>query len=319
MLNKTHKKGGQAMRKGIGKWFGRRLTILLIPHDKSRPLRTSMSIGLIYSILFLWIFSLAWSVSIISQKIDYKETARANSLLREKAEYFAKSLAKEMDLICELREMDTQLRGLLHMNNPQDIIELSGIGGPSIDDQLSLASILQNGNGLSEESFQMNLKEMERETWERKQSFHEIKDFIADQRTLLLATPSIWPTFGRVTSGYGWRNNPLTGKREFHHAVDIANLTGTPVRATADGIVVLAGWQGTYGRCVVIDHGCGFSTRYAHNSTILVKPEEKVERGQIIALIGSTGMSTGPHLYYEVCYQGKPVNPLVYVKSRSIF
>ncbi len=92
-----------------------------------------------------------------------------------------------------------------------------------------------------------------------------------------------------------------------------------PVRATADERVVLAGWQGTYGRIVMIDHGHGFSTRYAHNSTILVKPREKVKRGQIIALIGNTGRSTGPHLLYEVWYKGKPVNPLLYVKSKPLF
>jgi len=304
------------MRKGIRKWFGKRLTILLIPHDNRRPLRTSASIGLICSVLFMWVFSIACSVFIISREIDYRETLKANRLLREKAEYFARSLTKERDLICELKEIDTKLRGLLHMKNPQDIIELGGIGGPSIDDQFSLASISQNGNGLSEESFQMNLKEMEREAWERKQSFHEINDFLAYQRSLLLSTPSIWPTFGRVTSDYDWRRHPLTGRREFHYAVDIANLNGTPVRATADGIVVLTGWQGTYGRCVMIDHGHGFSTRYAHNSTILVKPGEKVKRGQILALIGNTGIGTAPHLHYEVWYQGKPVNPLLYVKSK---
>jgi murein DD-endopeptidase MepM/ murein hydrolase activator NlpD len=307
------------MRKGIRRWFGKRLTILLIPHDKSRPLRTTLSIGSIYSVLILWIFSLAWSVSIISRKIDYREIARANRVLRQKAEYFARSLAKERDLICELRDMDAQLRGLLHMKNPQDIIELGGIGGPSIDDQRSLALALQSGNGLNKELFQMNLNELERETWERKQSFHEISDFLAFQRNLLLATPSIWPTFGRVTSSYGWRRHPLTGRGEFHYAIDIANLKGTPVRATADGRVVLAGWQGTYGRNVMIDHGYGFSTRYAHNSTIIVKPGEKVIRGQIIALSGDTGIVTAPHLHYEVWYQGKPINPLLYVKSKPIF
>jgi murein DD-endopeptidase MepM/ murein hydrolase activator NlpD len=307
------------MRKGIRQWFGKRLTILLIPHDKSRPLRTTLSIGSIYSVLILWIFSLAWSVSIISRKIDYREIARANRVLRQKAEYFARSLAKERDLICELRDMDAQLRGLLHMKNPQDIIELGGMGGPSIDDQRSLALALQSGNGLNKELFQMNLNELERETWERKQSFHEISDFLAFQRNLLLATPSIWPTFGRVTSSYGWRRHPLTGRGEFHYAIDIANLKGTPVRATADGRVVLAGWQGTYGRNVMIDHGYGFSTRYAHNSTIIVKPGEKVIRGQIIALSGDTGIVTAPHLHYEVWYQGKPINPLLYVKSKPIF
>ena len=307
------------MRKGIRQWFGKRLTILLIPHDKSRPLRTTLSIGSIYSVLILWIFSLAWSVSIISRKIDYREIARANRVLRQKAEYFARSLAKERDLICELRDMDAQLRGLLHMKNPQDIIELGGMGGPSIDDQRSLALALQSGNGLNKELFQMNLNELERETWERKQSFHEISDFLAFQRNLLLATPCIWPTFGRVTSSYGWRRHPLTGRGEFHYAIDIANLKGTPVRATADGRVVLAGWQGTYGRSVMIDHGYGFSTRYAHNSTILVKPGEKVIRGQIVALSGDTGIVTAPHVHYEVWYQGKPINPLLYVKSKPVF
>jgi len=307
------------MKKGIYKWFGRRLTILLIPHDKSRPLRTTISTGFIYSISILWIFSIAYSVFIISRKINYRETAIANRVLREKAEYFAKSLEKERDLICELREMDTRLRGLLHMKNPNDIIELGGIGGPSINDQLALSSVLQNGNGFNEELFNMNLNELEREAWERKQSFHEISDFVTYKRSELLATPSIWPIFGHITSSYGWRRHPLTTRGEFHYAVDIANLKGTPVRATADGRVVLAGWQGTYGRSVMIDHGHGFSTRYAHNSTILVKPGEKVKRGQIIALSGNTGIVTAPHLHYEVWYQGKPVNPLLYVKSKPVF
>jgi len=305
-------------RKGTGKWFKRRLTILLIPHDRSRPLRTSTSMGLIFSVLTLWMFSIAWSVVIVSREIDYRETARANRELREKAEYFAKSLAKERDLICELREMDTQLRGLLSMKNPNDIIELGGIGGPSIEDERSLALVLQSGNGLSKELFQMNLNELERESWERKQSFQEIGEFLAFKRTLSLATPSIWPSFGRVTSRYGWRYHPLTNRREFHFAVDIANLKGSPVRATADGRVVLAGWQGTYGRSVMIDHGHGFSTRYAHNSTILVKPGDKVKRGQLIALSGDTGIVTAPHLHYEVWYKGKPVDPLVYVISKPI-
>ncbi len=305
-------------RKGMGKWFKRRLTILLIPHDRSRPLRTSASIGLIFSVLTVWMFSIAWSLLIISREMDYRETARANRALREKAEYFAKSLAKERDLICELREMDTQLRGLLYMKNPNDIIELGGIGGPSIEDERSLALVLQSGNGLSKELFQMNLKELERESWERKQSFQEIDDFLTFKRTLSLATPSIWPNFGRVTSSYGWRHHPLSNRREFHFAVDIANLKGSPVRATADGRVVLAGWQGTYGRSVMIDHGHGFSTRYAHNSTVLVKPGDKVKRGQIIALSGDTGIVTAPHVHYEVWYKGKPVDPLLYVTSKPI-
>jgi len=258
-------------------------------------------------------------VFIISQEINYRETVRANKELREKAEYFAKSLAEERDLICQLKEMDTRLRGLLHMKTPQDIVELGGIGGPSMEDAYSLTLVMQSGNSLSKELFQMNINELERETWERKQSFHEISDYLTYKRTLLLATPAIWPTFGRVTSGYGWRRHPLTTRREFHYAIDIGNLKGTPVRATADGRVIVAGWQGTYGRSVMIDHGQGFSTRYAHNSTVLVKPGERVKRGQIVALSGDTGSVTASHVHYEVWYQGKPVNPLLYVKSKPVF
>lgn len=122
--------------------------------------------------------------------------------------------------------------------------------------------------------------------------------------------PSIWPTTGVVTSPYGLR----WGGSDFHPGIDIANDMGTPIVATADGIVDFAGWNaGGYGNMVDIDHGNGIMTRYGHASQVIVSAGQYVQRGQVIALMGSTGFSTGPHVHYEVIINGQRVNPISYL------
>ena len=122
-------------------------------------------------------------------------------------------------------------------------------------------------------------------------------------------TPSIWPAAGYVSSPYGLRFNGT----EFHQGIDIAADMGAPIVATADGVVTAAGWNGGYGNMVDIDHGSGVSTRYGHASAVVVTAGQRVRRGQIIAYVGSTGHSTGPHLHYEVRLSGQPVNPTSYL------
>lgn len=122
----------------------------------------------------------------------------------------------------------------------------------------------------------------------------------------------LWPLSGQITSGYGWR---ATGRyREFHNGLDIAAPAGTPILAADSGVVVFAGWNGGYGLTLVIDHGGGLSTLYGHNSTNLVKVGSRVDKGQVIARVGSTGRSTGPHLHFEVRVNGEPVNPTRYYR-----
>ncbi len=126
--------------------------------------------------------------------------------------------------------------------------------------------------------------------------------------------PSIPPIKGVFSSGFGIRKDPFTGGIEFHKGIDISAPTGTPIVATADGVVEKAGWNsGGYGNQVVIDHGNGIKTRYAHMSKVLVKEGQKVRRGQVIGLVGSTGRSVAPHVHYEVYLNGNPVNPLRYI------
>ena len=125
-----------------------------------------------------------------------------------------------------------------------------------------------------------------------------------------VTTPTGWPTDGFISSGYGLRWNGA----EFHQGIDIAAEMGTPIVATADGVVTIAGWNaGGYGNMVDIDHGSGVSTRYGHASAVVVTAGQRVRRGQIIAYVGSTGHSTGPHLHYEVRLSGQPVNPSSYL------
>lgn len=131
-------------------------------------------------------------------------------------------------------------------------------------------------------------------------------------------TPLGYPTEGRITSKFGIRRNPITGRLEFHLGLDIANRWGTPVRATADGVVVKAGWCGLMGRCVEIQHDNGFKTYYGHLAKITVFKGQRVERGMIIGLMGNSGRSTGPHLHYSVKMGSKVINPLPFVEVKGV-
>ena len=118
------------------------------------------------------------------------------------------------------------------------------------------------------------------------------------------------PVSGRISSKFGMRFHPIRKRTKLHTGVDIAAPTGTPIRASAAGIVISAGWAGAYGNAVILQHGGGISTLYGHCSRVLVKKGQKVSKGQVIAKVGSTGYSTGPHCHFEKRVNGKPVNPL---------
>ena len=126
--------------------------------------------------------------------------------------------------------------------------------------------------------------------------------------------PTIWPVYGEVSSGYGYRTDTLGGGGgEFHTGIDIRCPTGTEVKATGGGTVTFSGWDGDYGYVVIIDHGLGLDTLYAHNSKLLAEVGQRVERGDIISLSGNTGRSSGPHVHYTVRVNGSTVNPVGYL------
>lgn len=150
-------------------------------------------------------------------------------------------------------------------------------------------------------------------------SFDTILGHSKQKDLLMRAMPIIMPIDKRrssIRSGFGWRIDPFTRAYRFHQGIDLVGRIGTPIYATADGLVINPYSNSSmsgYGKVVVIDHGFGYRTLYAHLSKIAVKPGERVERGQIIGYLGSTGRSKGPHLHYEIHYRGKPVNPINYL------
>jgi murein DD-endopeptidase MepM/ murein hydrolase activator NlpD len=147
----------------------------------------------------------------------------------------------------------------------------------------------------------------------RKLSMLDLLEGLEGKSQRLAATPSIWPTDGYVTSRYGNRISPFTGRTQFHSGLDIAADFGTIVVAPARGRVVIAGMNGHLGRMVELDHGYGVRTHYGHLMKTLVKQGETVERGMPIGEVGNTGRSTGPHLHYGVEVNGRNVDPTNYI------
>jgi murein DD-endopeptidase MepM/ murein hydrolase activator NlpD len=148
--------------------------------------------------------------------------------------------------------------------------------------------------------------------------FLKIDRYYSDQTTRHAHTPNMWPVLGLLWDRFGWRDSVSEiGEAEYHNGIDICAPYGYQVLASADGVVALMERRPDYGNLIIIDHGSGLTTRYAHLSGFMVSQGERVKRGQIIGLVGKTGRATGPHLHYEVRLNGNPVNPLRYISKPS--
>lgn len=226
---------------------------------------------------------------------------------------FAKSIDDIQEEMTRLRHFDTKLRVMADLDGVVYPEQIMGIGGENpepfnpLEDELSFTD-----QGLMK-NMTDNLTRLRTEASIQERSFQELVEYLEDQKSLLASTPSIWPVKGWLTSGFGYRTSPFTGRREMHKGLDVATRTGTPIIAPADGLVVFSGREGGFGNMLVVDHGYGIVTRYAHLSTIDVKLGQKIKRGDTVAKVGNTGRSTGPHVHYEVAVNGVAVNPMRYI------
>jgi len=173
------------------------------------------------------------------------------------------------------------------------------------DHQEQLASIQKDRRKL-----EAMLDELERIS---KSMESQIREYQSRNQGVVGSGELIWPTTGRITSPFGYRVHPILKKRKYHSGIDIAAPRGTPIVAADSGVIIFSGNNGGYGKMISINHGNGISTVYAHCDVLLVSAEQKVSKGQRIALVGSTGLSTGPHLHFEVRKNGVPTNPLSYL------
>jgi murein DD-endopeptidase MepM/ murein hydrolase activator NlpD len=143
-----------------------------------------------------------------------------------------------------------------------------------------------------------------------------VRSDVERREALAAATPSIWPTVGWLSAGFGERADPFTGATGVHQGLDISTDKGRPILATADGTVESAEWNGNYGNFLVIDHGLGIKTRYGHLASFAVKPGARVRRGDLVGYVGVTGRTTGPHLHYEILANGQLIDPMRLLSNR---
>ncbi len=294
-------------------------TVLIVPEKVARvrrlqlPKRLLQIGGAIGIALFL--FSIYLMVDYIGAKMKMGEFRRLREETKNQRIQIRQFASKIDDLereMVRLRQFDTKLRIITNLEKPTKGAKAMGIGGSSGEMEQSLLS-----PGIRQEQLisRMNheLETLKDETGFQEQRFIELHELLENQRSLLASTPSISPTWGWITSGFGYRVYPFTGEKKMHDGIDIATATGTPIVAPADGIVTFVGTEGTYGKMILINHGYGLVTAYGHCSEIFVNSGQKVKRAEKIAAVGNTGLSTGPHLHYEVRVNGVPVNPENYL------
>jgi len=308
---------------GLADALSRRLTVLIIPQTRHAPWRFQFTTAFFLFMLALWSGLTVAAGVVVGRHADYWITKADNQVMMAKMTRLAQEMEQARRILDQATATDRQLRGLLTMARDRDPIDAAtGVGGPSLSDRLSLNRMLSGGAGaVRQADWHREISRLRHDAESRLASFQEIAWHVGNRKSLRNATPSLWPTEGQITSLYGYRFSPMrrddaeTG--EFHPGLDIANTPDTLIYSTADGTVRFSGWSHGYGNMVVIDHGYGLSTLYGHTSKALVKTGDRVSKGQVIGYMGTTGRSTGAHLHYEVWRQGKPVNPMSFLKVRG--
>lgn len=302
------------MTHSVRSYLKKKMTFMVVPHDGGKPFQIKTGLFVVHSCLLLLGGLFIWAVIVISRDVNYQLAQLTEQRYKSNMQEIMGELQTNRTLLSRMSTMDSQFRKLLKLGDRKTVLsEFNGMGGPTEEDSAKFSQLLQEKNDQLMNKVSNSLKLTNQQAVQQEASFQEISVFLDKQRSILAATPSIWPVKGWITSGFGKRASPLTGEPGRHMGVDIANEVNTPIRATADGIVTYAGWEMGYGRLVAIEHGYGYSTRYGHCARIDVKVGDEIKRGQIIGYVGSTGRSTGSHLHYEVRIHGMPVDPEKYL------
>jgi len=295
----------------------------MVPHGPGKPRQISIHLSVIVLFLLAWTTITFWASYLSAQHVDYWRAKLSNQVLQLKLGYLVNELNRTRGFLDEVKQIEANLRRMINLNTEMTNATKEGVkkdkdgtGGPTLKEQNDVSHLLSNK--YVEATWPQLFNEIQllkSETQTRISSYEEVINWLNYENKLFMATPHGWPCWGRITSGYGSRKDPLIGIPVFHAGLDIGGPIGTPIRATADGLVKISNWHSGYGKLVVINHDCGFSTRYAHNSKLMVRAGEKVTRGQIIALLGETGHASGPHCHYEIWKNGVRKNPLPYISG----
>lgn len=269
------------------------------------------------------LFVLVVAVSVISRAVDVARSQRLereNRALSEELAKLSQNVGSLQDTIAVISQRDEQVRlvaGLEPLNND---VRRVGVGGP-VGSWAERDRLLADGGSNGREALRthVNLDQLMRRANLVSASLREAADSLGAHQSRLASTPSIMPTVGFLSSNFARiRYHPILHYGRPHEGIDISTPYGTPIIAPAAGRVIKVGWENGYGLTVELDHGYGVTTRYAHQSRTAVRVGQQVKRGDRIGFVGSTGLSTGPHLHYEVIVDGRPTDPLKYVMPNAI-
>ena len=300
----------------------RRWTILLVPNGAAPSKVLEVSRGLLRLAgtlgVVLFVSALLVGYATVSRRLDLSRTAALEAenerLMREIGDLSGR-LEYLSDTIAEISRRDARIRVLANLEPIDPQVQAAGIGGPGgAEPAASATPSLRRAADV-----RVDLNALIRRANLLASSFDAAADSLASHKDRLAATPSIMPTQGWLTSAFSaMRSHPVLHVARPHEGIDVSAPMGTPIEAPAAGMVRSAGWEAGYGHTIEIDHGYGIMTRFAHASRLLVRRGQRVSRGERIALVGNSGLATGPHLHYEVHVSGRPVNPLRYVMPETV-
>jgi murein DD-endopeptidase MepM/ murein hydrolase activator NlpD len=244
-----------------------------------------------------------------------------NQLLARELGELESRIVSLSDTLGTIQSRSAKIRLLAGLDPIDPQVAAAGIGGPTNAASVAANTELRESGVLGERTAEVkvDLNAMIRRANLLASSFSEAADSLELHTARLAATPSIMPTSGWLTSAFSsMRSHPILHIDRPHEGIDVVAPQGTPIEAPAAGTVISAGWSTGYGNTITLDHGFGLMTRYAHASRLLVRPGQRVARGERLALVGNTGLATSSHLHYEVHVNGKPVDPLRYVLPNVI-
>jgi murein DD-endopeptidase MepM/ murein hydrolase activator NlpD len=265
------------------------VTILLVPHSRTRSVSIRVPVVAVAASVCLFLIGTVFVVAVSVRTVEYHR-------MQARLSHVSAQFLEMKGTMHSLKEAEKDFRKLFSLKSKSAVLELESVA-PGDAGSLDM-EVLREQIGAA------------------MQSVSEIRRYVAEQKDIHLATPVGWPAAGTLSSPYGHRNHPVHEERKFHTGVDISVPSGSEVKATANGIVSFAGWTENSGIVVVAEHGHGFSTAYAHNRKALVRVGQRIARGEVIALSGSTGLSTGPHVHYEIWRNGRPADPVGFLARR---
>ncbi|MCP4160014.1 MAG: peptidoglycan DD-metalloendopeptidase family protein [Deltaproteobacteria bacterium] len=301
------------------------VTLYLMNRNNASMKRVSLSTPATYLILviiltvFSGIFYLGYDyyqlkkTSLNAERLELKVTNQLSEIRSQDKQIQNFNLKMEQ-LKSKLNDINNFEKKIKVMANMEDSTQtgLFGVGGALPDDLDTMAPLTKKHNTLLREMHNQ-IEDINEEAVKKKVGFENVVNYLEDQGNLMASTPNIRPAKGWVASRFGHRMSPVSGEKDFHKGIDIANIKGTSVIATADGIVTHADLKEFLGKLVTIDHGHGVVTKYGHLSKVLVKPGDTVKRGDIIGEMGNSGRIKGLHVHYEIRLNGLPVNPARYI------